>query len=113
MLHLLNLFFYISYLFTIFGFIFQYRWQADKFDIASGRDSGPLALFNQGNDVIFISPFNNFMAASGYHNKKLGSYGWGIMGGVTEVPKTFTLKTMLYYGDQGISQVQVQHNSFL
>ena len=52
-----------------------------------------------------MSPFNNFMAASGYHNQKANTYGWGVMGGVTEIPQAFTLTTMMYYGSKGVAKV--------
>ena len=56
--------------------------------------------------VMILSSYNEFMAASTQHEPLIGgTMSWGILGSVTSIPRGFVLKTILYYGDQGINKV--------
>lgn len=56
--------------------------------------------------VMILSSYNEFMAASTQHEPLIGgTMSWGILGSMTSVPRGFVLKTILYYGDQGINKV--------
>lgn len=60
---------------------------------------GPLSLFNENGQAIFIVPLDNYMAASMWHeNKPGGSLAWGIMGGVNDIPATFVHRVGIFYG---------------
>ena len=74
-------------------------------DINGGIKGGPLALFNEAGKAAVISPYNNFMAASLWHQgEQGGKLAWGIMGGVNDIPANFTYSTLLVFHD-GINQV--------
>jgi len=74
-------------------------------DINDGMDgTGPLVLFNKNGSAMVISPFNNVMAASAWHDKESAILKYGIMGGVEEVPAGFELKTIAYCSQDGIGE---------
>ncbi len=73
--------------------------------LLDGLSSGPLLLFDMHGNVIIISSFNNFMAASFSHDDKSGVIGWGIMGDVDRVPQGYNLETIMFYGSEGINKV--------
>jgi hypothetical protein len=81
------------------------RWKAPTASFEYGIEGGPLVLFDQEDNVLIISPLNEFMAASMWHNQDVDTVSWGIMGGVTSVPDNYMLKTIVYYGGKGINQV--------
>ncbi|KAK3085506.1 hypothetical protein FSP39_004325 [Pinctada imbricata] len=65
-----------------------------------GINGGPLILFNENGTSLVISPLNNFMASSMWHNNSPGgTVSWGIMGGVKEVPLKYTLRTLILAGN--------------
>ncbi|ELU14573.1 hypothetical protein CAPTEDRAFT_226975 [Capitella teleta] len=77
------------------------KWsQGSKLD--GGMMSGPLILFDHQDNVLIVSPFNNFMAASFCHSGQ--SISWGIMGGVDSVTQGFVHETIVFYGQHGINQ---------
>jgi len=70
----------------------------NKTDIGTGiAGSGPVVVFSQSlNTSIVLSAFSNFMAHSQtFVNSTLG---YGIMGGVTSVPKGYSISTILSIG---------------
>ncbi|KAL3880433.1 hypothetical protein ACJMK2_032671 [Sinanodonta woodiana] len=69
-----------------------------------GIIGGPLVLFDSGSDAIIIAPFNQFMAASLYHDVTGNSVHWGIMGGVNSVPKDYVYETILFYSPDGVNR---------
>ena len=81
------------------------RWDPKKFVIKDGRDGGPTALFDTDGRAVFISPFDQFMSASVWHDKSNARYYWGIMGGVESIPKSFAYHTIIYYSAEGINSV--------
>ncbi|CAH1776345.1 unnamed protein product, partial [Owenia fusiformis] len=81
------------------------RWKDDTTFIKYGLDGGPLSIIDKQNNVLFISPFDNFMAANNYHDKLFGgAVSWGIMGKVNTIPKGFKYSTILHYGSQGYNK---------
>ena len=81
------------------------RFNSQTNNINDGLAGGPLAIFNKEGKAIVISPYDNFMAASLWHNgPEGGAISWGIMGGVNEIPTHFTYSTLLLY-DDGINNV--------
>lgn len=50
------------------------------------------------------------MAMSPYHDTANGHYGWGIMGGVKQVPSRFIAATVLYFSDIGIMHVSLRED---
>ncbi|KAK6196067.1 hypothetical protein SNE40_001362 [Patella caerulea] len=77
------------------------RWN-NKAKLRTGIIGGPLVLFDSGENVLVISPFNQFMAASSYSDGH--SYSYGVMGGVDYVPANFVLQTVLMYRSAGINR---------
>ena len=83
-----------------------YRFDSETENINDGLKGGPLALFNEAGKAVVISPYNNFMAASLWHDGRPGGdIAWGIMGGVNEIPANFTYSTLLVFSN-GINEVQ-------
>ncbi|KAK3087626.1 hypothetical protein FSP39_008570, partial [Pinctada imbricata] len=74
------------------------RFNANTTRIKDGIEGGPIAIFDHEGNTIIISPFSEFMVAS-QRFKPGDSIGWGIMGGVKEVPKGYQYDTILYYSD--------------
>ena len=66
-----------------------------------------MALFDKFGNALFISSFNQFMAASAMFDKQEATYSWGIMGGVEEVPKFFNYHTIMCYSAGGINEVSM------
>ena len=71
-----------------------------------GMASGPLVLFDSGSNVIIIAPFNQFMAASMWHDGKSQTLHWGIMGEVPSIPQDFLYETIVFYSNKGINKVK-------
>ena len=72
--------------------------------INDGIKGGPLTIFNTVGKAVVISPYNNFMAASLWHDSREGGHvAWGIMSGVNELPKELSYSTVLMFGP-GINQ---------
>ena len=76
--------------------------------LQSGLETGPLVLFDKNGNVLLLSSFNNFMAAS-YQYYNDSSISYGIMGDVDSVPAGYHLDTIVYYGSKGINQVSNTH----
>ena len=73
--------------------------------IADGLESGPLVVFDNSSQVLIISPFNQFMSASLWHDKDGHTLHWGVMGKVYSIPKGFHYDTVIYYSNEGINKV--------
>eukprot|EP01062_Namystynia_karyoxenos_P072843 TRINITY_DN693_c0_g1_i1.p1 TRINITY_DN693_c0_g1~~TRINITY_DN693_c0_g1_i1.p1 ORF type:complete len:850 (+),score=240.54 TRINITY_DN693_c0_g1_i1:91-2550(+) len=81
------------------------------FDFKSGRPhstvigqgiggTGPVVAFNQDlKTSLVLSPFSNFMAANQNVDATTGAIRYGIMGGVIEVPKGYSLATVITLGE--------------
>ena len=82
-----------------------FRWRFPDFGITGGLDGGPMALYNNQSDALFISPFSQFMVASPYHAPLNYWYGWGIAGSVKSYPADFKYETIIYYSPNGIRDV--------
>ena len=81
-----------------------FRWQSTaKFQ--GGIESGPIVLFDNNNNVIIMSPFSEFMAASYIYNNLYNTIDWGVMGDVDVIPPNYQYETIIYYSDQGINKV--------
>ncbi|XP_064616666.1 uncharacterized protein LOC135480695 [Liolophura sinensis] len=78
------------------------QWTNTTASINYGIVGGPLLLFDHDQNVLFISPFNEFMAASVYKEDDVIS--WGIMGGVNDIPAMYESSFIVYYSNQGINQ---------
>ncbi|XP_025087035.1 uncharacterized protein LOC112559815 isoform X2 [Pomacea canaliculata] len=104
---------YLSYQGDMFGSNFMIgRWDGYHVLLSGGIAGGPLALFDQGGNVIIISPFSGFMSAS----RSMDEYfrvRWGVMGGVDVVPTGYQYETIVYYGYTGINQVFSEWGSFM
>ena len=83
--------------------ILNWRWNSHTKDIGSGLKSGPIAIFDEDGGTVVISPFSKFMAASSRFAAD-DSIGWGIMGGVKEVPAGYQFETIVYHA-KGINKV--------
>ena len=96
---------YLSYGGSMFGWsdlhIGTFDSKTDS--IRDGIKGGPLSIFNMIGEAIVISPFNNFMAASLWHDSKMSHVAWGIMSGVNEIPKGFSYSTLMVF-DTGINR---------
>ncbi|XP_046368497.2 uncharacterized protein LOC124143542 [Haliotis rufescens] len=71
-------------------------------DLLDGYEGGPVCMFSPTGSAVVISPFNQFMSASMWVNKKglfRGSVHWGIMGTVDLIPAGFEYQTIMYYGE--------------
>ncbi|XP_064616875.1 uncharacterized protein LOC135480876 [Liolophura sinensis] len=80
-------------------------WHNTTVNIEDGLEGGPIAIYDKHGNVVIISPFSQFMAASNWHDGVLGgSVYWGIMGDVDRVPAGFTMETIVYYGNAGINK---------
>ncbi|ELT96938.1 hypothetical protein CAPTEDRAFT_199826, partial [Capitella teleta] len=82
----------------------QFSFKADQETFLAGvrtYQESSVAIFTQDN-VLIVSPFNNFMAASFCHSGQ--SISWGIMGGVDSVTQGFVHETIVFYGQHGINQ---------
>ena len=67
--------------------------------VRDGEYGGPLTLFNTELDqVVVMSPLNNFMVNSMFHNITESSLQFGLMGSVETIPENETLRTILYHG---------------
>jgi len=77
-------------------------WNDVSANISGGMGgSGVLCVFEANaveNRAVVLAPLNNFMVSSHQLMTEEGSLSYGIMGNVTEVPRDFSLKTMLYVG---------------
>ncbi|XP_071096504.1 uncharacterized protein [Haliotis cracherodii] len=81
------------------------RWQKGQAMPNSGIDGGPLCIFNENRDAVVISPFNQFMAGSVWHDRlTTDSVNWGIMGRIGRVPADFVYQTVVFYSAQGINK---------
>ena len=78
------------------------RWSEDR-KLSGGLSSGPVVFFDEGSNVVILSPFNNFMASS--FSCSNTSVSWGVMGDVDDIPEGFIHETILYYGQKGINKV--------
>ena len=84
--------------------------------LPDGLYSGPLVLFDQHDNVVIISPFNHFTAASYAHDITTNSIGWGVMGNVDSIPAGYELETLAFVSTKGINQVRphaLNHNMLL
>ena len=69
-------------------------------NINDGINFGPLSIFNERGNAIVVVPLDNFMSASMWHEGKPGGHlGWGIMGGVNEIPADFKFTVGIFYSD--------------
>ena len=73
--------------------------------IKDGADGGVVVLFNGIGDTLVMSPYNNFMASSLYHDVSSDVINWGIMGRVGAVPAGYSSKFILYHSPDGINTV--------
>ena len=71
-----------------------------------GLNSGPVVIFDELGNVLIISPFSHFMAASHFYDKLSKSINWGIMGNVNFVPKGYKLETIVFHSKLGINRVK-------
>ena len=88
-------------------FNFSSRWGKTVADKLEGLNSGPVVLFDESNNVLIISPFSHFMAASHYFDKDNVSLSWGIMGNVDFIPKGYKMEILAYYSQSGVNMVHV------
>lgn len=79
------------------------RWKSTA-EFQGGIESGPIVLFDNNNNVIIMSPFNEFMAASYIQNNHCNTIDWGIMGDVDVIPSGYQYDTIIYHSDQGINK---------
>jgi len=77
------------------------RWRRGE-AVADGLLAGPLAIFDQWGSSLVLSPLTNPMAASIAQSQD-GSVSWGVMGGVMDVPKGYTISHIVQ-GGEGINQ---------
>ena len=88
------------------------RWTS-KAKISGGLQCGPLVLFDTEDNVVIISPLNNFMAASVWNSGQFyandPALHWGIMGEVKDIPPNFLYETIVFYSDKGINKVRVTY----
>lgn len=65
--------------------------------------SGVMCVFNMNSNTnVVLSPLDNFMTVSQYSSNP-GKIEFGIMGNVTEIPKDFSMKTIMFISDDGIN----------
>ncbi|XP_039254962.2 uncharacterized protein LOC120331863 [Styela clava] len=70
----------------------------------SGTSAGPLVIFDEMENVMIISAFNNFMSHGMIYNKTSHQLNFGILGGFTNIPREYEIETILYYGSEGINR---------
>ncbi|XP_048777941.2 uncharacterized protein LOC125681766 isoform X2 [Ostrea edulis] len=81
--------------------------------MTDGMAGGPLAVFDTDGNTILISPYDNFMVTSMWHDKAPGgTINWGIMGGVDSIPKTYYVKTVAVAAS-GINKAFQEYGSLL
>ena len=94
----------MKYCFLSYQYLYFPRWTKTS-KLIGGMWSGPIVLFDTSDNVIIISPFNHFMAASYYSDHQTKSLSWGIMGEVNDIPPDFLFETIVYYSNKGINKV--------
>jgi hypothetical protein len=66
--------------------------------------SGVTAVFDkEGRNTVVMSPFTQPMTVS-HISPNAGELQWGLMGNLTEIPKNFEFSTILFFGNNGITQ---------
>lgn len=90
---------------TYLSFV-HFSWHNTTVHIEDGVEGGPIAIYDRHGNVVIISPFSQFMAASNWHDGVIGgSVYWGIMGSIDQVPAGFSMETIVYFGNDGINKV--------
>lgn len=73
--------------------------------MTDGMKGGPLAVFDTAGNTILISPSDNFMAISMWHDQAPGgTVNWGVMGGVDQIPAGYSVRVVAVAAS-GINQV--------
>lgn len=73
--------------------------------MTDGIKGGPLAVFDSDGNTILISPSDNFMAISMWHDQSPGgTVNWGVMGGVDQIPAGYSVRVVAVAAP-GINQV--------
>ncbi|KAK6194942.1 hypothetical protein SNE40_000471 [Patella caerulea] len=75
------------------------RWNKTAQIQDSLEGSGPISIFDHTGGNILISPADNFMALSSWHDKTNNILYWGIMGGVNEIPANFSYQTIALFAE--------------
>ncbi len=84
-----------------------FRWKAGHHKLKDGLLTGPLVMFDKAGNAMVMSPFNHFMSANMYHDTKQSMLSWGIMGKIDAIPAGHSMKTIAYFSDKGINQVNM------
>lgn len=73
--------------------------------MTDGIKGGPLAVFDSDGNTVLISPSDNFMAISMWHDQSPGgTVNWGVMGGVDQIPAGYSVRVVAVAAP-GINQV--------
>ena len=83
----------------------SFRWGDATTDVNDGIEGGPLVLFNVEQDVLVISPFEEFMDSSLFQDHSARTVSWGPMGGIDHVQGGTSFATIMVYGSKGINDV--------
>lgn len=81
--------------------------------MTDGMKGGPVAVFDTAGNTILISPSDNFMAISMWHDQAPGgTVNWGVMGGVDQIPAGYSVKVVAVAAS-GINQAFSEYGRFL
>lgn len=71
-------------------------WNKTTDKLAGGMGGGPLAIFDKYGNTVVISPLDNYMSSSFWHeNNPGGRVNWGVMGGVKSIPANYKQRFIL------------------
>ncbi|XP_055899049.1 uncharacterized protein LOC106054416 [Biomphalaria glabrata] len=88
------------------------RWQSSA-SFATGKQGGPLVIFDNSSNALVISPMSQFMAASNQLSLVRQELNYGIMGLVDSVPANYSVDFIVYYSNRGINQAMASWGKFL
>lgn len=81
--------------------------------MTDGIKGGPLAVFDSDGNTVLISPSDNFMAISMWHDQSPGgTVNWGVMGGVDQIPAGYSVRVVAVAAP-GINQAFSEYGRFL
>jgi hypothetical protein len=71
-------------------------WNKTTDKLSDGMGGGPLAIFDKFGNTVVISPLDNYMSSSFWHeNNPGGRVNWGVMGGVKSIPANYKQRFIL------------------
>ncbi|VDI03427.1 Hypothetical predicted protein [Mytilus galloprovincialis] len=72
------------------------QWDTTTADLTDGMGGGPIAIFDEMGNTVIISPLDNFMSSSFWHEDHPGGrINFGVMGGAKSIPANYRQRFIL------------------